>query len=140
MSISKAELKRREQVKAEAKEYLLTSVNLVPGSEVYTLTTYVRNTRLVTVLVAHHNKILDITGAVADLLGYKTGGPLRIGGIGFNAGFHVVYHMGAALYPDGFYCPGKEVCRSCDHFNGDRDYSSDHHHTDGGYVFSHISL
>lgn len=47
---------------------------------------------------------------------------IRVGGVGMDMGFHIVYELGAILFPDGFGCTG-EGCRSSDHSNGDRDYT-----------------
>ena len=87
---------------------------------------------------------------------------LRIGGCGFDAGFHVVYELGMMLYPDGFGCVGKPAngadgrclwCPSNDHANGDRSYERhgtvvepgfpavrEHWHRSGGYALRHGRL
>jgi hypothetical protein len=39
-----------------------------------------------------------------------------------DMGFHLVYTLSYALYPQGFGCVG-ERCPSNDHSNGDRDYT-----------------
>ena len=57
---------------------------------------------------------------------------LSIGGCGMDMGFHVVYELSRALWPDGFECAG-DACRSNDHTNGDRNRKP-HHHNDGGYA------
>lgn len=69
---------------------------------------------------------------------------LRVGGCGFDAGFHVVYALGAALFPEGFECIGEEQgrgqrCPSNDHSNGDRNYEP-HRHESGGYALRHAWL
>jgi hypothetical protein len=75
---------------------------------------------------------------------------IRVGGCGMDMGFHLIYNLASALYPDGFGCIGKG-CPSNDHSNGDRDYtpywhrdtpkpndgqaySADHWHRNGGYA------
>ena len=50
-------------------------------------------------------------------------------------GFHVVYNLGATLYPEGYDCIGLG-CPSCDHSNGDRNRSP-HPHKDGVYALRH---
>jgi len=49
-----------------------------------------------------------------------------------DMGFHLVYSLSRALYPDGFACVG-DYCPSNDHSNGQpKDLRS--HHRDGGYA------
>jgi hypothetical protein len=62
---------------------------------------------------------------------------VRVQGCGMDMGFHLVYSLSRALYPDGFECIGNQ-CPSNDHSNGDRDYTPGHvvHH-DGGYALRH---
>lgn len=89
---------------------------------------------------------------------------IRVGGCGMDMGFHIVYGLSHALYPDGFGCIGdasgnrSNVCPSNDHSNGDRDYTphsvyehdkaqhakldkppsiKPHWHRDGGYALRH---
>lgn len=68
---------------------------------------------------------------VARVLGYKQtdGGSLKVGGVGMDMGFHVVYSLSRVLFPEGFDCIG-EGCPANDHFNGD----DAKHHKDGGYA------
>lgn len=84
----------------------------------------------------------------------KAGDGVKVGGCGMDMGYHVVYSLGRALYPEGFGCSGKG-CPSNDHSNGDRDYTphedhpqvckdnpgtctgAKHWHSDGGYAFRH---
>lgn len=49
------------------------------------------------------NRVRDISGKVADLLGDRTGpdGAIIVSGCGFNAAFQVVYNLGATLWPKG---------------------------------------
>jgi hypothetical protein len=42
---------------------------------------------------------------------------VRVGGAGMDMGFHIVYRLSHALYPDGFACIG-DRCPSNDHTNG----------------------
>lgn len=60
---------------------------------------------------------------------------IKIGGCGMDIGFHIVYTLGAVLWPEGFTCAGKD-CVSNDHTNGDRNRKP-HHHSDGGYALNH---
>mgnify|MGYP001617057424 FL=1 len=61
---------------------------------------------------------------------------IGVSGCGMDMGFHLVYHLGRALWPDGVQCAGEQRCQSNDHTNGDRDYTP-HHHQDGGYALRH---
>lgn len=72
---------------------------------------------------------------------------IRVSGCGMDMGFHLVYELSHALYPEGFGCIGqngehRSWCPSNDHSNGDRDYaphveSDPHWHRDGGYALKH---
>jgi len=97
--------------------------------------------------------IRDITYRAARVLGYKMDekhGGLRVSGCGMDMGFHCVYSLARALYPNGHGCTG-ERCPSNAHSNGDRDYrpheetrqaetpagtwtAFSHWHADGGYA------
>ena len=62
---------------------------------------------------------------------------LVVGGCGMDMGFHLVYSLSRALFPDGYTCTGRNKhpnpCPSNDHSNGDRNYEP-HQHSDGGYA------
>lgn len=67
----------------------------------------------------------EIGWAVARALGMtfdRDRGGVKVGGTGMDMGFHLVYELSRALWPEGFGCTGKN-CRSNDHTNGDRDYT-----------------
>ena len=149
---------------------------LPPGSTVYTRIEHVSRSgmsRDVRVYIVDAGDIRNVTGLVASALDMPRRDRhgdwvLRIGGCGFDAGFHVVYELASMLYPDGFGCVGKPAngadgrclwCPSNDHANGDRDYtphdmasgdhmgrtSADqarpyHWHTSGGYALRHGRL
>jgi len=115
-----------------------------PGTKVYTILRRVAAsgmTRWLDVVVMRDGEPYRITWHVAQL-GIATycrqREALKVGGCGQDAGFAVVYHLGAILYPDGFTCIGA-TCRSNDHFNGDRDRTP-HHHASGGYALDHSWL
>jgi hypothetical protein len=98
---------------------------------VYTMLNHVSGsgmTRHISLFVARNNRVLNITWYVADVLGYKrsdkTGG-LVVSGCGMDMGFHVVYSLGNALYPNG---DSKTVTGR----NGDTKPE-----TDGGYLLKH---
>jgi hypothetical protein len=62
---------------------------------------------------------------------------LVVGGCGMDMGWHIIYNLGRALFPDGHTCTGRNEypspCPSNDHSNGDRSYEP-HQHSDGGYA------
>lgn len=66
-------------------------------------------------------------------------GGIKISGCGMDMGFALVYNLSRTLYPDGHDCIGAS-CPSNDHSNGDRDYSTPHHHSDGGYALRQVWL
>jgi hypothetical protein len=93
----------------------------------------------------------DVSYLVAPAVGYsfdRRHGGVRVSGCGMDAGFHLVYSLSRALYPDGHGCSG-DRCPSNDHSNGDRDYTRHHEakwsdgvpvahwHRDGGYALRH---
>lgn len=74
---------------------------------------------------------------------------VKVGGVGMDMGFHLVYSLSSRLFRDGFGCIG-EGCPSNDHSNGDRDYTphsaprddtstpgAAHWHAQGGYALRH---
>ena len=117
---------------------------LKPGDTVYTIVDHVsasgmsRNIRVVLL------KVDDKTGQPVDLhpnwavqtaLGFrqaKRGDGFIVGGAGMDMGFHVVYELSKALWPDGFECIG-ERCNANDHRNGIKDTF----HKSGGYALRH---
>jgi hypothetical protein len=64
--------------------------------------------RHISVYVARHNQVLNITWYVGHVVGYKrnndTGG-LVVGGCGMDMGFHLIYTLSRYLYPKGFKLP-----------------------------------
>lgn len=119
----------------ESRQRLFIDRQLTPGSLVYTNLKRRSSsgmTRHISVHLVRNGVIIDITRDTARLLGYKisddTGG-LVVGGAGMDMGFHVVYSLSRALYPDGHPCIG-QGCPSNDHTNdfGDlsRRFESEH--------------
>lgn len=144
-----------------------------PGDTVYTILRNVSRSgmsREISVAIMSDGRPHDITHNAAEALDLRVGGRggLKVGGCGMDMGFHVVYSLSRVLYPDGFGCTGQTPerrCRSNDHSNGDRDYTSHleaqakqaldkrkpgevskpevepgHWHSDGGYALSHSWL
>ena len=127
---------------------------LPPGSTVYTILRSVSRSgmsRTLSVCISEPNEkdrieyraIRDLTHLAGKVLGLtrKDGwhyNAVKVDGCGMDMGFHVVYALASALYPDGVPCTG-EKCNSNDHSNGDRDYTPgpQHMHRDGGYTLNH---
>lgn len=123
---------------------------LQPGDTVYTTLVHVSRSgmhRLINVNTIIDNQPQWLSGYIARAglftLDSKRDA-LRVGGCGMDMGFHVVYRLSAALWPDGFGCIG-QLCPSNDHFNGDRGYTPHkgvggihaqraHWHKSGGYA------
>lgn len=78
---------------------------------------------------------------------------VKMGGVGMDMGFALVYELSSMLYPNGFQCLGKanypelvqkwlngegkrpnQPCPSNDHVNGLREYGPHIHHDSGGYA------
>jgi len=124
-----------------------------PGATVYTLVRHVSRSgmsRLISAYVIHDGEPQWLDGYISRLGLFKlASGPrdaLRVGGCGMDMGFHVVYNLSQALYPEGFGCIG-EHCPSNDHSNGDRDYTPHvddtthrHYHRSGGYALRQRAL
>lgn len=127
--------KRAEQ--AEAVKRLLEWVK--PGDTVYTVLRQVSRSgmsRRIDCYQLVNGEPHYLTGNVAKVCGYpfpRSGEGLRVNGCGMDMGFSVVYNLSATLFPAGFGCAG-EGCPSNDHSNGDRNYTTAHHHADGGYA------
>lgn len=112
--------KAQQQDKLDAIEYLRKHIK--PGDRVYTTLTHVSRSgmsRSIKVCIVVGDEIVDISGWVGRALDeprdHKRGG-VKVGGCGMDMGFHVVYCLGRALFPDGFRCCG-ERCQSHDHNN-----------------------
>lgn len=100
---------------------------------------------------ARNPRRIWLTPFIGDLLETSWGdGGIKVSGCGMDMRFHIVYNLGATLWPTGFGCIG-EKCASNDHSNGDRDRTPhgdtvlhrdgkpvtrphQHWHTDGGYA------
>lgn len=109
-TITKRETKadREKAERAEACKTLREIAKLDKGSRVYTMVTErVRggSTRYVRVLVAmvrgESAEIEEITNLVARATGSsldRDGRGIRVGGYGFDAGHHVIYHLSAEMF------------------------------------------
>jgi len=122
----------------EAKDYLLNILN--PGDTIYTNILHVSRSgmyRVISLHVVKDNQLVNISWNAAKLLeGYdeKHNG-CKASGCGMDMGFHLVYNLGYALFPNGFTCTGKN-CPSNDHRNKPYpECDGKMLHTSGGYAF-----
>jgi len=79
---------------------------LKPGDTVHTILRHVSASgmsRRISTIIVSEGRIRDITNVVADACGYTLGqNPgLPVNGGGMDMGFHVVYGLGATLWPNG---------------------------------------
>ena len=94
---------------------------LPPGDTVYTSLRHVSRSGMYHVIrlaVIRDNSPRDISRLAADLLeGWDNRWEgCKAGGCGMDMGFHLVYYLSHALFPDGFNCIGED-CPSNDHNN-----------------------
>lgn len=130
----------------EARAWLLN--HLKPGDTVYTVLEHVsksgmtRDIRVLIPFTADDGRVdfWHPNHAVGAVLGLRSGRSchdgIRVSGCGMDMGFHLIYSLGYALWPEGFGCVGQS-CPSNDHSNGDRDYTPGHLHGAGGYALKH---
>ena len=108
--MTKAAQQELENKKKEAIEYLKTILN--PGDLVYTVLLKVsssgtsRNIKLLVPVInmKEGQKIIDISWYVSKILNLKMNDDnngVKISGAGMDMGFHLVYELGAQLWPHG---------------------------------------
>ena len=125
---------------AEAIATLRKQFRLKTGDTIYTLCKHVSASGMYRVLdlyVIRGNVPLRITRSAAEATGFgydKKHEGLRASGFGMDVGFHAVYELSRALWPNGHRCAGEKRCRSNDHSSGDRSYDRKHEHADVGYA------
>ena len=126
--------------KEEARAELLKILS--PGDTVYTILRHVSKsgmTRHIDVYTIQDNKPFYLTAYVSKLCGIRrlpasaSMWSLVVGGCGMDMGYHVVYCLGRALWPDG--------AMSARHF-ADKSYKTGRNgstepETDGGYMLRH---
>lgn len=138
-----------KQSEIEARETLLKMIK--PGDTVYTILRSRSRSGMsrqigVVVPTKNGNDFFHPNYATATLIGAKVnknGDGVTVSGCGMDMGFHIVYNLGRALFPDGFGCVGDgssehecsegaaceehrsraPSCPANDHSNGDRDYT-----------------
>lgn len=135
---------------------------LKPGDVIQTKVLHVARsgmTREIGVYVARkaadgQHYVADLSFDVAVLTGLRLSDRrgVVVGGVGMDMGFHLIYSLGRALYPDGVPCTGSNGwtksgqwsklnrCQSNDHTNGDRVYRKGKTHSDSGYAFRQVWL
>jgi hypothetical protein len=106
-----------------------------PGETLHTILRSVSRSGMTRHISVLHgtNEITHLVARALDLKRADDGG-VKVGGCGMDMGFHVVYELSHALWPEGFECAG-ERCPANDHSNGDRNYAP-HMHRDGGYAIN----
>lgn len=139
--MTKSERAERDEALAQLREWIKA------GDTVQTIMRHVSRSgmqREISVIINKDGEVFNADHWVSKAIGAKIGkhGGLIAHGCGTDMGFHIVYSLGYALFPDGFGCVGpgdehKRRCRSNDHFNGDHDYTIGHHHNEGGYALVH---
>lgn len=126
--------------KEEARAELLKVLS--PGDTVYTILRHVSAsgmTRHIDVYTIQDNKPFYLTAYVSKLCGIRRLGPnasrwsLVVGGCGMDMGFHVVYTLGRALWPDG---AASAIHRADKSFTRSRNGDTGPE-TDGGYMLRH---
>lgn len=128
METTKPETKKQaaEREKSEACDRLREI--LKPGDTVYCILRSCSRSgmfRRVSLYAKTTDGMRWLDGYAAKALGEKLKDGvdgIGVSGCGMDAGFHLVYSLGYALWPEGFGCIGKG-CQSNDHSNGDRDYT-----------------
>lgn len=158
--------KKSEAARTESIERL-KEWGVKPGDTIYTILKSVSASgmsRKLSVFKIENNEPVWLSYHVARIVGSwdDKSESVRVSGVGMDMGFHTVYALSSALFPDGFGCIG-DGCPSNDHSNGDRDYTphvqmlpdwdhvnsrhtdtlvatvvgAGHWHSDGGYALKH---
>ncbi|WP_159795690.1 hypothetical protein [Puerhibacterium puerhi] len=88
---------------------------LPPGATVRVIIRHVSASgmmRTISPVVVVGDSVRDLSGLVARAgIGFREDSKrygLRVGGAGMDMGFHLVYSLSSALYPDGFKCTGHQ--------------------------------
>lgn len=131
-------MKYSKEQEANAHEMIAKWVN--PGDTIYTVLRHVSRSgmqRKIDLYAIKDGTPQWLSGWAAVLLGMpRDDQGIKIGGCGMDMGFELVYNLGRVLNSEGVKCAG-DKCASNEHGNGDRDYSGNTVHRDGGYAFHH---
>jgi hypothetical protein len=118
--------KQAERERAEAIERLRGWVK--PGDTIYTILRHRAPSgmsRVIDLVTLDYTpdwgcRVVPLGWFAAKALGDRYDGDregIRVGGAGMDMGWHTVYNLSSALFPDGFACIG-DHCPSNDHSNG----------------------
>ena len=121
-----SEAKGRELFKHQNINELLKIV--APKQTIFTIVKHVSSSgmsRDIGVYIVNAGKIQDISFYISNILGWKRSknGGVRVSGCGMDMGFHLVYTLGAILWPNGTI-----------EAHGTRNGKPD---ADGGYALTH---
>ena len=112
------------------------------GDTVYTKLNHVSRSgmmRHITVMVIKKNEPHYLDHLATKILGWPRvawdkGEGIKVPGCGMDMGFHLVYSLSSAVWPNGVKCPGRG-CHSNDHVNHPLGgYGKSIKHNDGGYA------
>jgi hypothetical protein len=130
----------KTQAKTDAQEARAELLKILrPGDTVYTILRHISKsgmTRHIDVYTIQGNKPLYLTAYVSKACGIRRLGPgapmwsLVVGGCGMDMGFHVVYCLGAALWPNG---AASAIHRADKSYTRNRNGNTGPE-TDGGYM------
>lgn len=134
--MSKTSKREREEAREKLREILR------PGDTVRCVLRHVSKSgmsRVIDFYVIKNGDLVYLSGYIAMALNYRraTGQHwgVKIGGVGMDMGFAVVYALSYALFGDTWTCTGPG-CPSNEHTTGDRSYEPHQHH-EGGYALKH---
>lgn len=153
MALSKAQQAEKEQALSKLREILRV------GDTLHTILRHVSQSgmsRSISVIKVEKDGSMfniDYLIARAGLFSFDDRHDgLKVGGAGMDMGFHIVYSLSRAVFPDGFKCTGHDGtkraprCPSNDHSNyyaetrgqgnPEPNYKKGKHHRDGGYAIS----
>lgn len=105
----------------------LKKMGVKAGKKVYTIVRHVSASgmsRSISSFIQHKGDIICIDWYINRILGYKfdkNQRGLKIGGCGMDMGFHLVYSLGRALYPEGFKLTKDQYGRNGDKSGFDKD-------------------
>ena len=129
---------------------------LTPGQDVYANVKHVSRSGMSRAISVHviteEFGLGDVSWHVAQAIGasFDRGRwGVKMGGVGMDMAYAVVYELGRALWSGGVPCTGSKTgytqsgrksknprCLSNDHTNGDRVYRKGKIHRDGGYALN----
>jgi len=117
--------RKQQEAAAKAADTLRETYGLQPGSMVWTLVRHVSRSgmsRDISVYLASpwDEGVENVSRLVAEATGYRynrDNEAVRVGGVGMDMGFAIVYDLSRAIFRDGFLCSGELDCPANDHVN-----------------------